>query len=256
MYTPEQVEQMIFQHCNERLNLSPSLFNDYKAWTSRSLYFLSGMDSIDVLEFNMFTEQAFGVTMSEDELYHLSLESIINKCVSLQKPKPAPTPQVEQVKPKSEEAKPQSVATKPQAEQAKPQTVAPTPQAEQAKPQAEQTKSKPAPKPKVGQTKSKPTPKPKSEQAKPKPATKPKSEQAKPQPVAPTPQAEQAKPQTVAPKPVEQPQVETKTMAGMMVCKLLGDVCNRRPTGKPNYDAQNWCEFVDCVLFKNFQKLR
>ena len=210
MYTPDQVETMIFQHCNERLNLSPSLFNDYKAWTSRSLYFLSGMDSIDVLEFGMFIEQAFGVTMSEDELYHLSLQSIIKKCVSLQKPKPAP--------------KPQPVAPTPQVEQAKPQTVAPTPQAEQAKPQTV--------------------------------ASTPQAEQAKPQTVATTPQAEQAKPQTVAPKPAEQPQVETKTMPGMMVCKLLGDVCNRRPTGKPNYDAQNWCEFVDCVLFKNFQKLR
>lgn len=207
MYTPDQVEEMIFQHCNERLQMSSSMFYNYKAWTGHSLYSLSGMDSIDIFEFNMFTEQAFGVTMSEDELYHLSLKSIIKKCVSLQKPKPAPKPKT---------------TTKPQAEQAKPKV-------KQAKPKSGQTKSKPAPKPKSGQ--------------------------AKPQ-SAPTPQAEQAKPQPVATKPAEQPQVETKTMAGMMVCKLLGDVCNRRPTGKPNYDAQNWCEFVDCVLFKNFQKLR
>ena len=218
MYTPEQVEQMIFQYCNERLKISSSMFDDYKDhFANHSLYNLSGMDSLDALEFGMFIEQAFGVTMSEDEMYHLSLQSIIKKCVSLQKPKPAPKQQVEQAKPKSEEAKPQSVAPTPQAEQAKPQTVAPTPQAEQAKPQPV--------------------------------ATTPQAEQAKSQ-------AEQAKPQPVANKPAEQPQVETKTMAGMMVCKLLGDVCNRRPTGKPNYDAQNWCEFVDCVLFKNFQKLR
>lgn len=195
MYTPEQVEQMIFQYCNERLKISSSLFYSYKTHgANHSLYNLSGMDSLDALEFGMFIERAFGVTMSEDEMYHLSLQSIIKKCVSLQKPKSAPKPQ-----------------------------------AEQAKPQVEQVKPKPAPKPQV-------------EQAKPKPA--------------PTPQVEQAKPQPVATKPAEQPQVETKTMAGMMVCKLLGDVCNRRPTGKPNYDAQNWCEFVDCVLFKNFQKLR
>ena len=188
MYTPEQVEQMIFQYCNERLKISSSIFDDYKDhFANHSLYNLSGMDSLDALEFGMFIENAFGVTMSEDEMYHLSLQSIIKKCVTLQKPKPAPKPQVEQTKPQ-------------------------------------------------------PVPKPQAEQAKPKPA--------------PTPQAEQAKPQPVATKPAEQPQVETKTMAGMMVCKLLGDVCNRRPTGKPNYDAQNWCEFVDCVLFKNFQKLR
>ena len=175
MYTPEQVEQMIFQYCNERLKISSSMFDDYKdRFANRSLYNLSGMDSLDALEFGMFIENAFGVTMGEEEMYHLNLQSIIKKCVTLQKPKPAP------------------------------------------KPQAEQTKPKPAPKPK----------------------------------------AEQAKPQPVVNKPAEQPQVETKTMAGMMVCKLLGDVCNRRPTGKPNYDAQNWCEFVDCVLFKNFQKLR
>ena len=227
MYTPEQVEQMIFQYCNERLKISSSVFDDYKDhFANHSLYNLSGMDSLDALEFGMFIENAFGVTMSEDEMYHLSLQSIIKKCASLQKPKPAPKPKVEQAKPKP--------APKPQAEQVEPKS-APKPQVEQAKPQ-------PAPKPKV-------------EQVKPQPAPKPQVEQVKPQP-APTPQAEQAKPQPVATKPAEQPQVETKTMAGMMVCKLLGDVCNRRPTGKPNYDAQNWCEFVDCVLFKNFQKLR
>lgn len=181
MYTPDQVEQMIFLHCNEKLQMSASDFDNYKAYTGYSLYSLRGMDSIDVLEFSIFTEETFGVTMGVDEMYHLSLKSIINKCVSLQKPKPSPEPQAEQAKPKVKQAKP-----------------------------------KPTPKPKV----------------------------------------EQAKPQPVATKPAEQPQVETKTMAGMMVCKLLGDVCNRRPTGKPNYDAQNWCEFVDCVLFKNFQKLR
>lgn len=199
MYTPDQVETMIFLHCSEKLNMVAPEFNNYKA-SSHSLYSLRGMDSIDVVEFIIFTEEAFGVTMSVDEVYHLSLQSIIKKCVSLQKPKPAPEPQAEQAKPK------------------------PAP-----KPQAEQAKTTPAPKPKV-------------KQAKPKPASKPKAEQAKPHPVA--------------TKPAEQPQVETKTMAGMMVCKLLGDVCNRRPTGKPNYDAQNRCEFVDCVLFKNFQKLR
>ena len=201
MYTPEQVEQMIFQYCNERLKISSSVFDDYKDhFANHSLYNLSGMDSLEALEFGMFIENAFGVTMGEEEMYHLNLQSIIKKCVTLQKPKPAPKPQVEQAKPKP--------APTPQVEQAKPQ-LAPTPQAEQAKP-------KPAPKPQV----------------------------------------EQAEPQPVATKPAEQLQVETKTMAGMMVCKLLGDVCNRRPTGKPNYDAQNWCEFVDCVLFKNFQKLR
>ena len=220
MYTPEQVEQMIFQFCNERIHISRSEFNGYKAWAGHSLYSLSGMDSLHVVEFGMFTENAFGVTMSENEIYHLSLQSIIKKCVTLQKPKPAPKPQAEQAKPKP----------------------APTPQVEQAKPQVEQVKPKPAPKPQV-------------EQTKPKPAPKPQADQPKPQP-APTPKVEQAEPQPVATKPAEQPQVETKTMAGMMVCKLLGDVCNRRPTGKPNYDAQNWCEFVDCVLFKNFQKLR
>ena len=214
MYTPEQVEQMIFQYCNERLKISSSLFYSYKTHgANHSLYNLSGMDSLDALEFGMFIERAFGVTMSEDEMYHLSLQSIIKKCVSLQKPKPAPKPKAEQTKPQP--------APKTQAEQAEPKT-APTPQAEQVEPKS-------APKPQV--------------------------EQVEPQP-APTPQAEQAKPQPVATKPAEQPQVENKTMAGMMVCKLLGDVCNRRPTGKPNYDAQNWCEFVDCVLFKNFQKLR
>lgn len=217
MYTPDQVEKMIFQHCNERLQMSSSMFYNYKAWTSHSLYSLSGMDSIDVFEFNMFTEQAFGVTMSEDELYHLSLESIIKKCVSLQKPKPmAPKPQVEQAKTTSE--------------QAKSQPVAPTPQAEQAKITSEQAKPQPV-------------------------TTEPQAEQVKPK-TTPKPQAEQAKPQVEQAKPAEQPQVETKTMEGMMLCKLLGDVCNRRPTGKPNYDAQNWCEFVGCVLFKNFQKLR
>ncbi len=214
MYTPEQVEQMIFQYCNERLKISSSIFDDYKDhFANHSLYNLSGMDSLDALEFGMFIENAFGVTMSEDEMYHLSLQSIIKKCVSLQKPKPAPKPKVEQAKPQP----------------------APTPQVEQVKP--------------------KPAPKPQAEQVEPKSAPKPQVEQVEPQP-APTPQAEQAKPQPVATKPAEQPQVENKTMAGMMVCKLLGDVCNRRPTGKPNYDAQNWCEFVDCVLFKNFQKLR
>ncbi len=211
MYTPDQVETMIFLHCSEKLNMVPSEFNNYKA-SSHSLYSLMGMDSIDVMEFSIFIEETFGVTMGE-EMYHLSLQSIIKKCVSLQKPKPAPEPQAEQAK----------------------STPAPKPKVKQAKP-------KPAPKPKVGRAKPKPAPKPKAEQAKPKPASKPKAEQAKPHPVA--------------TKPAEQPQVETKTMAGMMVCKLLGDVCNRRPTGKPNYDAQNWCEFVDCVLFKNFQKLR
>ncbi len=215
MYTPEQVEQMIFQYCNERLKISSSIFDDYKdRFANHSLYNLSGMDSLDALEFGMFIENAFGVTMSEDEMYHLSLQSIIKKCVTLQKPKPAPKPKAEQTKPQP----------------------APKPQAEQAEP-------KPAPTPQVEQT----TPQPV--------ATKPQAEQVKPKP-APTPQVEQAKPQPVATKPAEQPQVENKTMAGMMVCKLLGDVCNRRPTGKPNYDAQNWCEFVDCVLFKNFQKLR
>lgn len=199
MYTPDQVETMIFQHCAEKLNMVPPEFNNYKA-SRHSLNSFIGMDSIDVVEFIIFIEEEFGVTMSVDEMCHLSLQSIIQKCVSLQKPKPAPEPQAKQAKPK------------------------------------------PAPKPKVGQAKPKPAPKPKAEQAKPKPAPKPKVEQAKPQPVA--------------TKPAEQPQVETKTMAGMMVCKLLGDVCDRRPTGKPNYDAQNWCEFVDCVLFKNFQKLR
>ena len=180
MYTPDQVETMIFQHCAEKLNMVPPEFNNYKA-SSHSLNSFIGMDSIDVVEFIIFIEEEFGVTMSVDEMCHLSLQSIIQKCVSLQKPKPAPEPQ--------------------------------------------------------------------AKQAKPKPAPKPKAEQAKPQ-------VEQAKPQPVATKPAAQPQVENKTMAGMMVCKLLGDVCNRRPTGKPNYDAQNWCEFVDCVLFKNFQKLR
>ena len=223
MYTPDQVEQMIFQYCNERLFISRSLFNEYKGyWGKCSLYSLIGMNSIDILLFLMFIKQAFGVTLGADETYHLSLQGIINKCVTLQKPKPAPKPKVKQAKPKVKRAKPKPVATKPQ----------------------------PAPKPKT-------TTKPQAEQAKPQPvATTPQVEQAKPQTVAPTPQAEQAKPQPVATKPAEQPQVETKTMAGMMVCKLLGDVCNRRPTGKPNYDAQNWCEFVDCVLFQNFQKLR
>lgn len=229
MYTPDQVEQMILQHCKERLHMSDSMFYNYKAWSSHSLCNLSGMDSLDALEFGMFTENTFGVTMSEDELYHLSLESIIKKCVSLQKPKPAPTPQTEQ---------------------AKPQPVAAKPQAEQAKTTSEQDEPKPAPKPQAEQAK------PKVKQAKPKTTTKPKVGQAKSQPVATKPQVEQVKSQPVATKPAEQPQVETKTMAGMMVCKLLGDVCNRRPTGKPNYDAQNWCEFVDCVLFTNFQKLR
>ena len=212
MYTPDQVEAMIFLHCREKLNMVPPEFNNYKA-SRHSLNSFTGMDSIDVVEFIIFIEEAFGVTLSVDEMCHLSLQSIIQKCVSLQKPKPAPEPQAEQAKPK------------------------------------------PAPKPKAGRAKPKPAPKPKAELAKPKPAPKPKVEQAKPKP-APKPQVEQAKPQPVATKPAEQPQVETKTMAGMMVCKLLGDVCNRRPTGKPNYDAQNWCEFVDCVLFKNFQKLR
>ena len=42
----------------------------------------------------------------------------------------------------------------------------------------------------------------------------------------------------------------------LVVCKLLGDVCNAQLKGQPNYQARNYCEFVNCLLYENFQKLR
>lgn len=42
----------------------------------------------------------------------------------------------------------------------------------------------------------------------------------------------------------------------LAVCKLLGDVCNAQLKGQPNYQARNYCEFVNCLLYENFQKLR
>ena len=42
----------------------------------------------------------------------------------------------------------------------------------------------------------------------------------------------------------------------LAVCKLLGDVCNAQVKGQPNYQARNYCEFVNCLLYENFQKLR
>ncbi len=43
---------------------------------------------------------------------------------------------------------------------------------------------------------------------------------------------------------------------GKAFCKLLGHQCNRVDYRSINPNANNYCEYINCLLYKNFQKLR
>ncbi len=262
MYSNEQIKQMCIDFLVERENVTHSEAEGFKdqpfaRWT--------GMDSLGATEMAMWVEITFGVKVSDEEMLGMSLSLLIPKIASMQKwqsPARATDTSVVQKSDKGED-----VSLPVQAQEDSAAVVQTSDKGEDvsvsAKPQRKTPSS--TKKTKKGAGDSMPV------QAQEDSASVvQKSDKGGDVSVSAKPQrktssgAKKTKKGAGDSMPVQsqkdsvvdvQPVDNTKADC-LAVCKLLGDVCNAQLKGQPNYQARNYCEFVNCLLYENFQKLR
>ena len=216
MYSNEQIKQMCIDFLVERENVTHSEAEGFK---DQPFARWTGMDSLGATEMAMWVEITFGVKVSDEEMLGMSLSLLIPKIASMQKwqsPARATDTSVVQESDKGED-----VSVPVQAQKDSAAVVQKSDKGEDvsvsAKPQRKTSSS--TKKTKKGAGDSMPV---------------------------------QSQKDSVADV---QPVDNTKADC-LAVCKLLGDVCNAQLKGQPNYQARNYCEFVNCLLYENFQKLR
>jgi acyl carrier protein len=239
MYSNEQIKQMCIDFLVERENVTHSeaeTFRDqpFARWT--------GMDSLGATEMAMWIEKTFGVKVSDEEMLGMSLSLLIPKIASMQKQQSPARATDTSVVQKSDKGEAVSVPVQAQKDSAS--VVQKSDKGEDvsvpAKPQRKTSSS--TKKTKKGEDVSvsaKPQRKTSSG------AKKTKKDAGDSMPV------QSQKDSVVDVQPVDNTKADC-----LAVCKLLGDVCNAQLKGRPNYQARNYCEFVNCLLYENFQKLR
>ena len=216
MYSNEQIKQMCIDFLVERENVTHSEAEGFK---DQPFARWTGMDSLGATEMAMWVEVTFGVKVSDEEMLGMSLSLLIPKIASMQKwQSPARATDTSVVQ-KSDKGEDVSVPVQVQKDSAA--VVQTSDRGEDvsvsAKPQIKTSSG----------------------------AKKTKKAAGDSMPV-------QSQKDSVADV---QPVDNTKSDC-LAVCKLLGDVCNAQLKGQPNYQARNYCEFVNCLLYENFQKLR
>ena len=216
MYSNEQIKQMCIDFLVERENVTHSEAEGFK---NEAFARWTGMDSLGAAEMAMWIEVTFGVKVSDEEMLGMSLSLLIPKIASMQKLQlPARATETSVVQ-KSDKGEDVSVPVQVQKDSAA--VVQTSDRGEDVS-----VSAKPQRKTSSG-------------------AKKTKKDAGDSMPV-------QSQKDSVADV---QPVDNTKADC-LAVCKLLGDVCNAQLKGQPNYQARNYCEFVNCLLYKNFQKLR
>lgn len=216
MYSNEQIKQMCIDFLVDRENVTHS---EAEMFRDQPFARWAGMDSLGAVEMAMWIEKTFGVKVSDEEMLGMSLSLLIPKIASMQKwqsPARATDTSVVQKSDKGED-----VSLPVQAQKDSAAVVQTSDKGEDvsvsAKPQRKTSSG--VKKTKKGAGDSMPV---------------------------------QSQKDSVADV---QPVDNTKADC-LAVCKLLGDVCNAQLKGQPNYQARNYCEFVNCLLYENFQKLR
>jgi hypothetical protein len=179
----------------------------------------AGMDDIDATETAIWVEQSFGVKVSDEEMLGMSLSLLIQKIASMQKQQSPARATDTSVVQKSDKGEDVSVPVQAQEDSAS--VVQTSDKGEEvsvpAKPQRKTSSG----------------------------AKKTKKDAGDSMPVL------SQKDSVADVQPVDNTKADC-----LLVCKLLGDVCNAQLKGQPNYQARNYCEFVNCLLYENFQKLR
>lgn len=216
MYSNEQIKQMCIDFLVDRENVTHSEAEGFK---NEAFARWTGMDSLGATEMAMWIETTFGVKVSDEEMLGMSLSLLIPKIASMQKlQSPARATETSVVQ-KSDKGEDVSVPVQAQKDSAA---------AVQKSDKGEDVSVSVKPQRKTSSG-----------------AKKTKKGAGDSMPV-------QSQKDSVADV---QPVDNTKADC-LAVCKLLGDVCNAQLKGQPNYQARNYCEFVNCLLYENFQKLR
>ncbi len=216
MYSNQQIKQMCIDFLVERHNVTHS---EAETFNDQAFARWASMDSLGAIEMAMWIEKTFGVKVSDEEMLGMSLSLLIPKIASMQKQQSPACATDTSVVQKSDKGEDVSMPVQAQKDSAS--VVQKSDRGEDvsvsAKPQRKTSSS--TKKTKKGAGDSMPV---------------------------------QSQKDSVADV---QPVDNTKADC-LVVCKLLGDVCNAQLKGQPNYQARNYCEFVNCLLYENFQKLR
>lgn len=239
MYSNEQIKQMCIDFLVDRENVTHSeaeMFRDqpFARWT--------GMDSLGATEIAMWIEKTFGVKVSDEEMLGMSLSLLIPKIASMQKLQSPVRATDTSVVQKSDKGEDVSVPAKPQRKTSSGTKKTKKGAGDSVPVQAQEDSASVVQKSDKGGDGS----------VSAKPQRKTSSSTKKTKKGAGGSMPVQSQKDSVADV---QPVDNTKADC-LAVCKLLGDVCNAQVKGQPNYQARNYCEFVNCLLYENFQKLR
>ena len=238
-----------------------------------------GADSLDVVKVVMALEDTFNINLTDEEVEYLvkmSCNEILHvlelagasaksmRRARTQKETPKP---VEDKKQAQEPPKP--VADKEQAQES-PKPVADKKQVQESpKPVKDKKQAQESPKPVEDKKQVKETPKPVADKEQTQKQVKPAVDNKQTQKIEFKTILQQAENlvatiklfETSQNNPVvksekqNKPVVVLRTMKdGKPYCELLGKKCNRPE--RPNNTGKDYCEFMNCVIYKNFQRLR
>ena len=238
-----------------------------------------GADSLDVVKVVMALEDTFNINLTDEEVEYL-VEMSCNEMLHMLELAGASEKSMRRARTQKETPKP--VEDKKQAQET-PNPVADKKQAQETpKPVTDKKQAQESPKPVADKKQAQETLKPvedkKQVQESPKPVADKEQTQKQVKPAVDNKQTQKIEFKTILQQaenlvttiklfetlqnnPVvksekqNKPVVVLRTMKdGKPYCELLGKKCNRPE--RPNNTGKDYCEFMNCVIYKNFQRLR